>query len=469
VAGENVTEESIKTSTEKTDVGLDVEASLDQQEVQAEKAANVVEPNVEVHAVEENENNSGRTVVNPPTDEEKRTTTKTQEVDMASDGEDTVEKEDNDVVDLDEEDSLEVPLSKTYGRIAKRLRRSSGQAVPAATKTPTTRMKSFVVGPKKGWSKVTPKAPTGKKSKKRQAVGSSDSDFEDVEEDVPNIPTSMSKKSAGKKTSTSVSVVPTDNISFHYPEFAQRWKYVFNRRLALERELGPDAFEIKEVVKLIKNAGLEKTVSNVGDCYEKLVKEFLVNIPADCDDPASNDYQIVYVKGRKVKFSATIISRYLGINEIDCVDAEISDNQVCKVITANQVKVWPKKGKISLGKLFVKYTILNRIGAANWVPTTHSSNIATGMAKFIYCIGTKTKMNFGAYIFYQTVRHGRSEAVKLPIAFPTLLCSIILDQQPGILTAADVPKKREFPLSLHYKLFGSNLLQTVVLLRLAAS
>jgi hypothetical protein len=70
------------------------------------------------------------------------------------------------------------------------------------------------------------------------------------------------------------------------------------------------------------------------------------------------------------------------------------------------------------------------------------------MAKFIYCIGTKTKMNFGAYIFYQTVRHGKSEAVKLPIAFPTLLCSIILDQQPGILTAADVPKKREYPLSL---------------------
>jgi hypothetical protein len=35
------------------------------------------------------------------------------------------------------------------------------------------------------------------------------------------------------------------------------------------------------------------------------------------------------------------------------------------VITANQVKVWPKKGKISSGKLSVKYDILNRISAAN--------------------------------------------------------------------------------------------------------
>jgi hypothetical protein len=65
-------------------------------------------------------------------------------------------------------------------------------------------------------------------------------------------------------------------------------------------------------------------------------------------------------------------------------------------------------------------------------------------------------MNIGAYIFDQTVRHGKSKAVKLPIAFPTLLSSIILDQQPDILTAADVPKKRESPLSLHFKLFGSH-------------
>jgi hypothetical protein len=78
------------------------------------------------------------------------------------------------------------------------------------------------------------------------------------------------------------------------------------------------------------------------------------------------------------------------------------------------------------------------------------------MAKLIYCIGTKTKMNIGAYIFDQTVRHGRSDDVKLPIAFPTLLTCIILDQQPYILTADDVPKKRESPLTLHFILFGSH-------------
>jgi hypothetical protein len=77
------------------------------------------------------------------------------------------------------------------------------------------------------------------------------------------------------------------------------------------------------------------------------------------------------------------------------------------------------------------------------------------MAKLIYSVGTKTKMDIGAFIFEQTLRHGRSEAVKLPIAFPTLLTGIILDQQPIILSAADVPKKRESPLTLHFKLFES--------------
>jgi len=57
----------------------------------------------------------------------------------------------------------------------------------------------------------------------------------------------------------------------------------------------------------------------------------------------SQHYQQVF--GECVNFSPNIINKF-------------TDNQVCKEITANQVKVWPKKGK-----LFVKYAILNWIGA----------------------------------------------------------------------------------------------------------
>ncbi|MCI76111.1 envelope-like protein, partial [Trifolium medium] len=46
----------------------------------------------------------------------------------------------------------------------------------------------------------------------------------------------------------------------------------------------------------------------------------------------------------------------------------------------------PKKGKVSASKLSVKYVVLNRIGAVNWVPTTHTVDVTTGLARFIYIV-----------------------------------------------------------------------------------
>jgi len=155
----------------------------------------------------------------------------------------------------------------------------------------------------------------------------------------------------------------------------------------MERVSGKEALECEIVMNLIKVVALLNIVCNLGDCYEKLVKEFLINILEDCDNLVSKQYQKVFVRGQCVNLCPTII-KFLGIDET-----------LCKEITANQVKVWPKKGKISSGKLSVKYAILNRIGAANWVPTTHALDIVTGLGKFIYVIGTTVKMDFGAYIF----------------------------------------------------------------------
>ena len=53
--------------------------------------------------------------------------------------------------------------------------------------------------------------------------------------------------------------------------------------------------------------------------------------------------------------------------------------------------------------------------------------------------------------------HAKSLAVKMPTTFPTVLCSIILDQHPSILISSDVVCKRESPLTLHYRLVeGTN-------------
>lgn len=348
---------------------------------------------------------------------------------------------------------------------AKRLRNRKGKVVPFDNETPKksdgfvnvtpkTRMRTAGAGPKKGWSKMKVKT-TARRTRKRKVVSSSESDY-DVEEDVPDIIPSTSRKSAGKKIVQIVANVPIDKVSFHLLEYAQRWRFIYHKRLELERELGKEALEIDDVRELIKEARLMKTVCNLGDLYEKLVKEFLVNISNDCDNPISREYQKVFVRGECVNFSPNVINKFLGVEEINIPKLEVTDNQVCKEVTSNQIKVCPKKKKISSRKLSVKYAILNRIAAVNWVPTTHSSDVATRLGKFIYDVGSKSKMDFSVYIFYQTKKHAKIDAIRFPIAFPTLLCSVILDQHPNIIIASDVREKREPPLSLHSKLFSAD-------------
>jgi len=170
--------------------------------------------------------------------------------------------------------------------------------------TRKTRTKTAGVKPKKGWSKVNV---TAGRSKKMKVVSSSYSEF-NVEEDVQDIIPSTSKKSAGKKISQNVANVPIDKVSFHLPENAQRWIFIFRRRMALERELGKDTLECEVVMELIKEEGLLKTICKLCSCYERLVKEFLVNIPEDCVNPQIQEYQKVFVRGEFVNFSPNIIN-----------------------------------------------------------------------------------------------------------------------------------------------------------------
>ncbi|KAL5138123.1 hypothetical protein HKD37_10G028373 [Glycine soja] len=319
-----------------------------------------------------------------------------------------------DFIDLEEVESDEEPIAKKLAPgIAERLQSRKG-------KTPITRSGRIKTTAQKKSTPITPTTSRRSKvaipSKKRKEISSSDSD-DDVELDVPDI--KRAKKSG----------------------------------LALERELGRDALDCKEIMDLIKAAGLLKTVTKLGDCYESLVREFIVNIPSDITNKKSDEYQKVFVRGKCIRFSPAVINKYLGRPTEGVVDIAVSEHQIAKEITAKQVQHWPKKGKLSAGKLSVKYAILHRIGTANWVPTNHTSTVATGLGKFLYAVGTKSKFNFGNYIFDQTIKHSESFAVKLPIAFPTVLCGIMLSQHPNILNNIDSVKKRESPLSLHYKLF----------------
>lgn len=177
------------------------------------------------------------------------------------------------------------------------------------------------------------------------------------------------KKPFGKKVPANVPEILVDNIYFHSAENVENWKFVYQRRLDLERELGKDAFECKEVMDLTKEVGLMKSVADFGKCYEILVKEFIVNISKDCDNKRSKDFKKVYVRGKCVEFSPEIINKFMGRSEEEQAEVEVSYNFICMEIIGKQVKEWPRKWKLSAGCLSVKYTVLHRIGASNWVPT----------------------------------------------------------------------------------------------------
>ncbi|KAK2427084.1 hypothetical protein QL285_025686 [Trifolium repens] len=465
----------------KPNVAPDVPTSLAQDEPTPDTVGDVVNTEEQV----DEEHTTDEIVV--PQDEKELVSDEEENTDIPT--ADNAMSVDDDIVDVDAMADLEQTGSEVAGSsIARRLRNRKGKDVDViaevVSKTTPSRKKKMI-GPSRKASKVEISSKKKTTSGKRTQAAVGDSDYE-VEEDVPhivsNIVSSAKKKSrkklrraatvsdhdvvedvtpiivttgkkkiGGKIIPQNVPDVPMDNISFHCIESAQKWKFVANRRLALERKLSAEALECKEIVSLIKKAGLLKTVSGLGECYEKLVKEFLVNIPEDCDNPLSKEHHKVYVRGKCVHFSPAIINKFLGNKEDGYAELEVTNNQVCKTITANQVKVWPFK--VSSVMLSVKYAILNRIGTANWVPTTHTSDIATGLARFIYSVGTGTISDYGAYIFEETVHHVKSWAIRMPIAFPSLICSIIISQHPTILTADDEVSKRESPLDFHPKLF----------------
>ncbi|XP_050915932.1 uncharacterized protein LOC127131031 [Lathyrus oleraceus] len=336
--------------------------------------------------------------------------------------------------DFDDE-SMSVEGKNVALGIAKRLKNRKRKVVVSTSKPSKASKKSAGFRYVKEWSKVVTPA-TKKRSVKRKDVPLSDSEY-DVEQNVQGIMPSPKKGVDGKKIPVNMPEVPTENILFHPVENVEKWKYVYQRRLALERNIGKDVLEYKEVVDLIEEAGLMIFVG-FGNCYEMLVKEFIMNTSKDCDSKMSKEYMKVYVRGECVEFSPEIINRFMGRSEEEQAKVEVTDIVVCREIIVKQVKQWPRKGKLSASRLSVKYVILHRIGDANWVPTSHTSTIATGLGKFIYIVRTKTKFDFGSYVFEQTMKHANLFSMKMPIAFPSLICGVILIHHADILVNSAV-------------------------------
>src|ERR1044072_4427175 len=115
--------------------------------------------------------------------------------------------------------------------------------------------------------------------------------WEDIE------PPSQKRKIRGKKIPPNVPASPLNNISFHSEQNVQRWKFVYQRRIAREREFNGDALMCKEITNLLQAAGLMKTVTQIERCYDMLVKDFIVNVSPEVGQKGHADFHKVFVRG----------------------------------------------------------------------------------------------------------------------------------------------------------------------------
>ncbi|XP_045810859.1 cell wall protein RTB1-like [Trifolium pratense] len=319
---------SVEPSSIPTDAEKDVEASKGGSSPHANTATGSFDSGSNTEASTEEEVNKESTPEDVADSEP--------ENEAGEDSEKTTNEE-QDIVDVDEvpseEDLQPPPTQKGIGR---RLRSRTTTPAPAVTTTPVVTkktkdntLKPVKYGPKKGWSKPIPPSEKKKGVLKRKNAPSSDSDFEAEKDDSSIKP--PAKKAMSAKKAMPQSVAPD-----------------------IEDFPCKDILECEEIVSLINDAGLIKTVWGLGSCYEKLVREFVVNIPIGCDNPLDKEFQKVYVRGKCVTFSPSVINKVLGNADDPHPDIDVSDNVVCKTITAEKVKTWPKKEKVPAVKLTQK-------------------------------------------------------------------------------------------------------------------
>ncbi|KAA0062327.1 flocculation protein FLO11-like [Cucumis melo var. makuwa] len=101
----------------------------------------------------------------------------------------------------------------------------------------------------------------------------------------------VSTKVERRKIPPNVTYMPIDGVFFHYEEGTHKWKYVVKRRIVDETNIVDQYNSYPAILDLIYNAGLIRTIYEVGPFYLRLMHELIVNLSSDFNDPSADKYQ----------------------------------------------------------------------------------------------------------------------------------------------------------------------------------
>ncbi|KAL0548916.1 hypothetical protein IC582_013393 [Cucumis melo] len=196
----------------------------------------------------------------------------------------------------------------------------------------------------------------------------------------------ITTKTGRKKIPSNIPSVPIDGISFNLDENIQCWKFVVQRRIADEVNVSDKHHSCLSIMNLIEKVGLSKTISNVGPFSSQLIREFIVNLPAEFNDPSSPNYQTIHIGGFKFTISPAVINGFLeNAVTLNYSPSSPSTDVLTSVLSSGTLSSWPVNG-IPAVTLSVKYVILHKIGIANWFPSSYASSVSAALGTFLYRI-----------------------------------------------------------------------------------
>ncbi|TYK11122.1 flocculation protein FLO11-like [Cucumis melo var. makuwa] len=134
-------------------------------------------------------------------------------------------------------------------------------------------------------------------------------------------------------------------ISFHSKERTHKWKYVMRRQIVDEANISYQYSSCLVILDLIRTAGLLRTVSEVGTFYPRLIRELIVNLPSDFNDPSAKEFHKVYIRGVCFHISHELLNQFLGITlPTDYAMSYPTPECLAAELTGGTMHIWPVDG-----------------------------------------------------------------------------------------------------------------------------